>query len=258
MPPDMLNEALRARARGWSVVAMRPGGKAPVAPWQELQQHPASEAEVREWFERWPRANLGVVTGGVSGIVVLDVDAGHGGEAGLAALEAEHGSLPDTVEARSGGGGRHLYFAHPGGTIPNRVGLRDGLDVRGDGGCVVMPPSVHPSGRRYEWAKGRSPEARGVAPLPDWLRSLLRRRGPARGHTLEHWRELTTRGVDRGARNDTIASLAGHLLWHGVDPYVVLELLLAWNRSRCRPPLDNGEVAQTVASITKLHEQERG
>jgi hypothetical protein len=61
-------------------------------------------------------------------------------------------------------------------------------------------------------------------------------------------------GVSEGERNSTIASLTGHLLWHGVDPEVALEVMLAWNRMRCRPPLDDAEVARTVASITKLHE----
>jgi hypothetical protein len=62
-------------------------------------------------------------------------------------------------------------------------------------------------------------------------------------------------GVDEGSRNNALASLAGHLLWRGVDPQVALELLLAWNRVRCRPPLADNEVAQVVDSITRLHEQ---
>ena len=61
-------------------------------------------------------------------------------------------------------------------------------------------------------------------------------------------------GVNEGERNSTIASLTGHLLWHGVDPQVALELMLAWNRLRCCPPLDDEEVARVVASITRLHE----
>jgi len=60
-------------------------------------------------------------------------------------------------------------------------------------------------------------------------------------------------GVEAGARNNTIASLSGHLLWRGVDPPVVMELLLCWNRVRCRPPLPDEEVARTVASITRTH-----
>lgn len=254
MQHTVLDAALRARKRGWSVLPMRPGGKAPLIPWLERQETPARRSHIRQWFERWPRANVGVATGAVSGIVVLDVDPEHGGDASLDVLESEHGPLPATVAARTGGGGRHFYFAHPGGTVPNRVGIRDGLDIRGDGGCLVLPPSVHPSGKSYEWVEDRSPDDLAPAPLPGWLAEMLQRPGPA-GHSRRHWRELANHGVDEGERNNTIASLAGHLLWHGIDAYVVLELLLAWNRERCRPPLPDDEVTRTVASITKLHER---
>src|ERR1019366_7057017 len=97
------------------------------------------------------------------------VDTGHGGANSLAALEREHGALPVTLEAVTGGGGRHLYFRHPGWPVMNRVGLRAGLDLRGDGGCVVAPPSLHPSGRPYVWVARRSLDEVPLAPLPHWL-----------------------------------------------------------------------------------------
>jgi hypothetical protein len=80
--------------------------------------------------------------------------------------------------------------------------------------------------------------------------------GARAGHSLDHWRKLVSEGVPEGTRNNTLASLAGHLLWHGVDPQVTLELLLCWNRTRCRPPLDDAEVAGVVASIVKRHTAE--
>ena len=76
------------------------------------------------------------------------------------------------------------------------------------------------------------------------------------GHSPEHWRRLARDGVDEGARNASLASLAGHLLWHEVDPEVAMELLLAWNRTRCRPPLEDAEVARVVESIARLHRAE--
>jgi len=77
-----------------------------------------------------------------------------------------------------------------------------------------------------------------------------------RGHPLSHWRRLLREGVAEGERNNTIASLAGHLLWHGVYPEVAAELLLSWNATRCRPPLDDEEVLRTVESIVRLHQRE--
>lgn len=241
-------------ARGWSVIPIEAHGKRPLVAWQEFQQRIATAGEVAEWYRRWPRGNVAIVTGSVSGLVVLDVDPQHGGAESLAALEADHDRLLSTVESATGGGGRHLYFLHPHGTVRNRVSLAPGIDVRGDGGCVVAPPSIHPSGRLYAWREGRAPDDLPLAPLPAWLRVLIQE-GPVRmGHPLAHWRELAHGGVPEGQRNNTIASFAGHLLWHGVDPDVVLELLLAWNRVRCSPPLPDAEVARVVESITRLHE----
>lgn len=191
----------------------------------------------------------------MSGIVVVDVDAQHGGLDSLREPERAHGALPPTVEAITGGGGRHLYFAHAEPALHNRVGLRPGIDLRAEGGCVVAPPSVHPSGRRYAWVEARAFDA--PAPLPVWFVALLRgaRQG---GHPLAHWRRLVREGVAEGERNNTLASLTGHLLRHGVDPEVALELLLAWNRMRCRPPLPDDEVARVVQSVARLHEREAG
>lgn len=254
----ILDAALAYLRRGWSVIPLRPRDKRPMVKWEGYSRARPSEAELRQWFERRPDANLGIVTGVVSGLLVLDVDVGHGGEGSLAELERDHGPLPPTVSAETGGGGRHLYFVHPGGTVGNRAGLVPGIDVRGDGGYVVAPPSIHPSGRPYRWRPGHTPDAVPVAPLPAWLAALLLPRGERHGHPLAYWRRLVVDGVDEGARNSTLASFAGHLLWHGVDPAVALQLLLAWNRVRCRPPLDDDEVARIVDSISRLHERDRG
>jgi hypothetical protein len=243
-------------ARGWSVIPIEPGSKRPLVAWTEFQQRRASCAQIDGWFHHWPQANVGIVTGHVSGVVVVDLDAQHGGFESLAALETEFGPLPDTVTALTGGGGRHLYFDHPREALRNRTGIRQGIDLRADGGCVVAPPSLHPSGRRYRWAEGLAPGAIPPAVLPAWFLDLLRR--PLRsGRALAQWRQLVHEGVPEGERNSTLASLTGHLLWRGIDPDVALELLLGWNRLRCRPPLPDDEVARVVQSIARLHEREQ-
>jgi hypothetical protein len=260
---DVHAAALHYRARGWSVIPIEPRGKRPLVPWQEYQSRLARADELEAWFgarrgahgdRKSGERNVGIVTGAVSGLVVLDVDAAHGGDVSLAELELEHGPLPATIEAKSGGGGRHLYFAHPGGEVHNRAGIAPGIDLRGDGGCIVAPPSIHPSGKRYAWRPGRGPDEAQLAPLPAWLLALVQP-GARVGHPLAHWRSLARAGAREGERNNTIASFAGHLLWHGVDAEVALELLLAWNRARCRPPLADDEVASVVASIAGLHER---
>jgi len=251
---DRPEAAKRYLARGWSVLPLRPPDKRPLIPWGYLQNERPSEDDIAEWFRRWPHANIGIVTGEISNLIVLDVDPKHGGDTALERLERRYRPLSATVEAVTGGGGRHLYFAHPGGLTRNRVGLAQGIDLRGDGGYIVAPPSTHPSGGLYEWVAGHTPEEIALAPLPRWL--ILPIQGPRAGRSLSDWRQLVREGVAEGQRNSTIASLTGHLLWHNVDSDVALELLLAWNRMQCRPPLEDAEVAQIVASITKLHDAE--
>ncbi|HYM01447.1 MAG TPA: bifunctional DNA primase/polymerase [Stellaceae bacterium] len=240
--------------RGWSVIPLRPASKLPAIRWDRHQRAHADEAAVQDWVRRWPDLNIGIVTGAVSGLVVVDIDRRHDGVESLAALERLYGPLPSTVEAVTGGGGRHLYFAAPPTGLRNRAGVAAGVDLRGEGGMVVAPPSIHPSGGRYRWRPGHEPGALPLAVLPHWLIRLAGDRPAGQGHGLAHWRALVREGVEEGRRNNTIASFAGHLLWHGVDAEIVLELMLCWNRQRCRPPLDDGEVAQVVASITHLHE----
>lgn len=240
---------------GWSVVPIRPRAKLPLIAWEEYQHRCAGEDEIAAWFRRWPDANVGIVTGSISQIVVLDIDLRHGGEESLARLEQANGNLPPTVAAETGGGGRHLYFRAPATALRTSAGLARGVDHRAEGGLAVAPPSIHPTGKRYVWRPGCDPNAMTPASLPPWLERLGRDDAGGRGHPVQFWRELCRAGVEEGARNSTLASLAGHLLWHGVDPEVVTEMLLCWNRVRCHPPLEDEEVMRVASSISRLHKR---
>ena len=168
--PTTEEAALDYLDRGWSVIPVRERDKRPAVPWKAYQEKFVSEDTLHDWFRRSPDYNVAVVTGALSGLVVVDIDPRHGGKESLRDLESEYGSLPATVESLTGGGGRHLYFAHPGGTVRNRTNIEPGIDRRGDGGCIVAPPSIHPSGKRYRWEKGHAPGDIDIAELPDWLR----------------------------------------------------------------------------------------
>lgn len=247
-----LKAALAYRARGFSVIPVGKNKK-PLVEWAEYQDRLPTGAEIREWWRRWPGANVAIVTGRVSGVVVLDVD-------GPEAREALQGRpLPPTPCVLTGKG-THYYFQHPGFQARNFVKKLPGLDFRGDGGYVLAPPSLHPSGRRYRWAEYLSLKDVALAPCPEWLLELI---GPAAGQDgaarpVEDWRRLVSEGVAEGARNNSIAALAGHLLRRGVDPYVVLDLLLAWNKQKCRPPLPDEEVVTTVNSVARAEARRRG
>ncbi len=94
------------------------------------------------------------------------MDPAHGGRDSVRELEDRHGPVPATVESVRGGGGRHLYSRHPGGQVPNRVGIQLGIDVRGDGGDVLAPPSLHPGGMHHFRVAGRSPQESALAFVP--------------------------------------------------------------------------------------------
>ena len=137
----LLKAAIAYAARGWHVLPLRAASKLP-ATTHGLHDATTDAEVITGWWKRWPNANIGVRTGAVSGLVVLDVDPPHGFES-LAELEAAHGALPPGPRVTTPRGGLHLYFAHPGGVVPNSAGkLGPGLDVRGDGGYVVTVPSV--------------------------------------------------------------------------------------------------------------------
>ena len=235
---------------GWSVVPVEPRGKVSPIRWQVFQHRQPTMPEIGDWFSRWPGANLAVVTGVVSDLVVLDLDPRRGAEASLARLTREHCPLPETVEAMTGGGGRHLYFGHPGGMARDRVGLAPGVDLRGDGAYVVAPPSVHASGESYRWT--RSPEVFHLEPLPAWLLSVSANEGDRPPDQTEPWQHLLHAGVTEGGRRDALTALTGHLLGSGVNTKLALELMLCWNAARCHPPLKAEAVLEIVENLQKL------
>ena len=183
---DLRDEALALLGRGWSIVPLHTAvlrgcscgradcpspGKHPRLPWESWQRQRPTIELVRRWWRRWPDANLGAVTGAVSGVIVLDVDPRNRGESSLEDLEDAYGPLPVTLEARTGGGGRHLYFGHPGRAVVSGP-IAPGLDLKGDGGLIVLPPSLHPSGATYRWAPGRGPDDVEPATAPPWVLAL--------------------------------------------------------------------------------------
>lgn len=143
--------ALRIAEKGRPIFPCRPGGKEPLTEHGHLDAT-TDPRKITAWWTRWPDANIAMPTGRRSGVFVLDVDPDKGGFESLATLLAANSELPHTATVKTGGGGRHYYFKYPddGTTIPNSAGrIGRGLDVRGEGGYVLLPPSVTEG--RYEW-----------------------------------------------------------------------------------------------------------
>jgi len=276
----LLAAALRYATLGWPVLPMhtptgdggcscRPPSCDAIGKHPKLRRglHDASldAGQLRIWWRRWPAANVGVVTGAASGLVGLDVD-GPAGAAALARLQLDHGPLPATrrqVTAR----GEHLLFAHPGWQLPNSSAqLGEGLDVRGDGGLLVVAPSLHASGHRYRWST--DPDRQEVAAMPDWLAGLLRPAEPpaARGDgqafalpsgyataalnaECDRIRATAPGGPGRSGRNDALNRAAftlGTLVATGaLTDHQVRAALTAAGVEAGLPPR---EAARTVAS----------
>ena len=241
---ETLAAALKVAARGVPVFPCRPN-KSPYT------QHGFKDATtdtktIRQWWTRHPDALIGLPTGEPTRLVVLDVDKkpDRDGEATLAALELQYGDLPSTYEARTPSGGRHIYFTRPhDGLACSTDKLGAGLDIRGDGGYVIYPPS-RVNGAAYEWLK--TPGG-GCPPMPQWL--------------LEQARQPTSKGDDRplpasgdgraipeGSRNYTLFRRASSMRRAGFEEAAILAALQAENKARCRPPLPDAEVARIAGS----------
>lgn len=233
-----------ARKKGWQVFPCR--FKAPLTA-NGLLDATTNPQLIKAWAERWPDAGVAIRTGALSGIFVLDVDPRHGGDDSLAALLREHGPLPPTVEAITGGGGRHLFFGHPGGYIKNTENTpRPGLDIRGDGGYVVAAPSIHESGRKYVWEVSSRPDAAPVAEAPAWLLDLLSRK-PEHDSGAEPLPDL----IYEGGRDGLLTSMAGSMRRRGASENAILAALTVENAARCMPPLPDQQVAKIARSVAR-------
>lgn len=219
-------------------------GKHPrIGKWREAAT--SDLAVVNGWWDKWPISNIGIVTGKPSGVVVLDID-GPTGDAAFRKYCAEHNFVPETLTATTGNG-RHHYFAHPGGEVPNSARtIADGVDVRGDGGYVVAPPSRHRSGTTYAWLAGGQPPQQA----PDWLLQRMLAGKRERRSSMKS-AAVCREAVPEGRRNTELASVAGRLRNRGLDEPQIIERLLKENDDRCVPPLDPSEVRSIAKSVSR-------
>jgi hypothetical protein len=266
--------------RGWPVIALKPREKVPQTS-HGLKDATTNENTIAQWWERWPNANVGLATGKNAGFWVLDID-GAQGAASLAQLESENGPLPTTLEQWTGSGGRHLCFAWPAGSeVRNRQSFRSGLDVRGEGGYIVAPPSIHPSGKRYTWVD----ENTAIIEAPTWLLEMII---PERHRVSPPWEKAQqqSKSVSLPQSTGTIATpiterasmylrecdpaiqgMGGHdsLLWAAramvigfeLDSGTALRLLETEYNPRCSPPWDLSKPADAKDFRRKVAEAKR-
>ena len=197
---------------------------------------------ITTWWKQWPEAMIGIPTGEPSGVFVLDIDRDEGkgldGFAALAAMEAAHGPLPETRTQRTPRGGEHRLFSWPGFKIKNSASkLGAGLDIRGDGGYVIVAPSVNADGVPYEWIRESEPVA-----APHWLLVLLDGPKPrARAHAGAAARK--TQGGRASYAAAAVANECGNVAGAATDS--------ATRRSTARPTAWDNSSARTRSSAAR-------
>ncbi len=232
---SLLDWARYYASKGFSLIPLRPNDKRPaIDSWKKFQERHATDQELLQWFGDGSNINIGIVTGGISGIDVVDLD-------GREALDLFLKLNSKKTPVVSTGKGLHFYFCH-------KVGVRNfqkredlpGIDLRGDGGYVVAPPSVHPNGKTYAWVTWSGLDD---LPLADFPEGLITKEVSDKTPLKELYK-----GVLEGARNDTLAKLCGSWASDKLSIEECLDLALVWN-SKNSPPLPEKEVTRTVQSI---------
>lgn len=240
-PATHLDHALAYLAQGWSVIPIKPSTKLPsIASWKEYQTRLPTEAEIKKWWTATPSANIALVCGKISGVIVVDIDPKSGGTTeGLA--------LPPTLCSRTGGGGQHLFYKWNSNVIGAKVGVKAGIDIRSEASYVVLPPSLHASGNTYEWIN----EGDEMAEPPQWLYKIEEEQS-----AKTDWEVFFKDNKSEGVRNMSATQLAGKIVYE-ISPELWdtlgLPLFKQWNKDHNTPSLPEKELMIIWNSIKKTH-----
>jgi hypothetical protein len=231
----------------------RSAGKHPRINWKEQGKLALTEQQLADYWKVWPDSNLGIVTGAVSRIAVLDID-GEEGKKSLEEIGLPLSAFPKTPLVLTGGGGYHLYFEYPYDMeLATKAGVLPKVDIRANLGFIVAPPSLHLSGKTYQWADGLSILDLKPARF-DWNLILEgEKRRYKRADTLPEdpgvdWWILALEGARSGSRNQTATRLVGRYSRKGLCYPEIKMLMDSWN-ARNEPPLPDEELERTIRSI---------
>ena len=236
MTTTLLDAALWYARNGIPVFPCKPRGKEPLTP-HGFKDATTDEVRISEYWGRSPDANIGIPTGAVTELLVVDCDPRNGGPVDRSSFVEMFGPVPETAEVITGSGGRHFFFRHSGGVVPKM--LARGVDLKGDGGYVVAPPSIYPNGQLYEidGMAGANAFLR-IAKAPDWLLERIAKVNP----THEQSAATDDSKWGAGERNNRLASRAGTMRRCGFSRQSIEAALLEENQLRCDPPLPEDEV----------------
>lgn len=240
-----LDAALELLDRGFSVIPVG-RDKKPLFKWREFIDRRPTEDELLEWGEKYPDANLALILGQISGLVVADADGPRG-------QEWIKNYLPRTSVYATTARGFHAYYRLPeGGQQPTKPEFVPEVDIKAEGGYVVVPPSIHETGVCYEWKF--VPELDGWEGLTDWPGVAEPQKPGNLNLDLTDVKGQVPEGpVEAGGRNNALARKAGLWFRQGLGEEEVLTLARSWNRTN-KPPLGDSELVITVKSIGRKHQ----
>lgn len=241
--------AVRYAKLGMAVLPLEPGKKKPI--FLEWQNTPKSDvAMITRWWTQNPNANVGILTGSISQVFVFDVDGKNGGIPTYESLIHKHGQFPDTWQdvTGRGDGSTHFYFRYPNFQVRSHLGLFQGIDIKGEGGQVVAPPSIHPdTGKRYFWDGSREIEETAIAEAPMWLLEVLEQKT----HQTHSDKFPISVKIPKGVQHDTLVAFGGKLRQLGLDASEILPCLMVLNQSRCEQPGPEANILAIADSMSK-------
>ena len=233
---SLFDQAIKYFYFGLNVIPLREKGKISIIPWKKYQIEKIDLRDVDRWWSQWPNANIGIVTGSINRLLVLDID----GEEGRQSLKIASKDMPmNTAIARSSRG-KHYYF-RANRIFGTYVGILPGVDVRCEGGIIVAPPSIHASGKTYTWEKSILDV--DLEDTPKWLSEILSEK--------EAKDKAKEARIPLGKRNSELTRISGVLRNRGLSQEVVRDTISRINQTQCEEPLDQVEVDRITTDFPK-------
>ena len=243
-----LNQILQLADMGLRIHPLSTKNKIPLLD-EWTRKASADQEMINKWSKKFKDCNWGIATGLESGVFVVDIDPKNGGDRTWASM-MNGNKVPKTPEVVTGTHGTHLYFLYPTSIVVSNSSIGKGIDIRGEGGNIVAPPSIHPNGNKYTWAKGRTPDKVHIAKAPAWLLKKIKEA------TIQDFPSLIGTKIDKGERNNTIYHQSLLLARQGALFEFTLMTMKQWVKETKEFDMKEGEIKATVESAYKYFDTE--
>lgn len=243
----MMEEALSYAEAGFSVLPLVERKKIPLTS-HGLKDATQEPEIIKSWWSKWPRANIGIATGKKSGglfVIDCDIDEGKNGIQALSEWELDNDFLPETACSLTGRGGRHYLFRSE-KEVKNKTGFIPGVDLRGEGGYIVAPPSIHENGKAYSWQT--DPRRVQIAEADETVFRFINQAQEAPYEAQEQGADGL---IESGSRVNTLVSLIGTMKGKGIPEDTIKAAVEEMNKNHCSPPLTGKELEREVFPALK-------